>query len=103
MPAGEWIQAFRGRQRLIRKFRDRAAVSPRLARPLKDLQILDHRQRILLRRFSSRGIIKRIPLDDTWYLDEKMLLQYRMNRVKWAFILLFLLLGLIFLVLPRLK
>jgi hypothetical protein len=74
-----------------------------MARPLKVLHLDSPDLRSILRLLIHKGIICRLPLEGNYYLDEKKLLQHRMNRVKWGFILLFLILGIIFLILPKLK
>ncbi len=91
------------KREIIKNFRYHAAYSFEMAKSLDELNIDYNTFRFDLIKLSQNGIINKIPLEKTYYLDEKKLLQYRMNRVKWGILILFLILSLIFIILPKLN
>lgn len=86
------------RRRLIRYFQKTAALNPSLARsPRPETPA----SRVALRYLSRRGILHKITGENSYYLDERKLMEYRMGRVKWAMIFLFLFVGMLFLLIFR--
>ena len=88
---------------IIKKFRAQSAGSIELARSLNKLDIDYNTNRVLINKLLRKGILKKFPSEDMYYLDERQLMQVNMNRVKWGIILLFALLGFIFLLLAKLS
>ena len=82
----------RRRREIIARFRQFAACSLELARPLSELEL---RESMHLRRLMRRQVV--LQDEKRYYLDEQALMQQRMNTVKWGMILLFLLLGMVIL------
>ena len=82
---------------IIRQFRNSAAISLELAKNLKDLGIEFNP---LVAKLIRKGIIKNDG-GDSYYLDEKSLMVDRMNKAKWGMVILFLILGFIFLYLIK--
>ena len=74
------------RKNLIRIFREAGACGVDFARSLPELGIEPSR---ILRRLIDRGIIAHGG-GRTYFLDERRLLSWRMNTVKWGMILLLL-------------
>ena len=92
---------FKKRKSIIGKFRAQAAGSVELARSLNDLKIDYKTNYTEINKLSRKGILKKFPSDNLYYLDERQLLQVNMNLVKWGIIFLFLILGFIFLILSK--
>ena len=83
----------RAENRLIDRFREKGAVSIDLALDPGEIGDLN---RSAFNRLCSKGVFERGG-GNTWFLSERGLMKTRMDRVKWAMILLFASLAIIFL------
>lgn len=84
-------------QKIIRKFREKGACSVELAKSLVELQV-DNSQ-VAERLIKNRVIVS--GGGDTYFLDERELMKFRLNRVKWGMSVLFLILIIIFIYLMK--
>ena len=82
------FQSWKARKKILTKFRDSGAYTAELARSLKDL---DLRSSPYLNQFIRHKVIVNNG-SDGYYLDERALMQYRMNRTKWGMVILMLIL-----------
>ena len=78
---------------LINKFRKSGACSIDLAKPLEDIGDIN---KSMLYKLIRKGVIERGERNK-YFLNESGLMKYRMDRVKWGMIALFILLGVIIL------
>lgn len=75
-------------RKIITEFRQSGALSVDLAKSLQDLGLRDS---AVLKKLMRYGVIAHAGAK-TYFLDERELMKYRMNRVKWGMIILFLIL-----------
>jgi hypothetical protein len=73
---------------IVGKFRQSGALSVDLAKSVQDLGLSET---MVLRKLMRHGVIVHAGAK-TYFLDERELMKYRMNRVKWGMIVLFLIL-----------
>jgi len=73
---------------IITEFRQSGAVSVDLSKSIQDIGLNDS---AVLRKLMRHGVIVHAGAK-TYFLDERELMKYRMNRVKWGMIILFLIL-----------
>jgi len=78
---------------LVNKFRESGACSVNLARPLEDIGDIN---KLMFYKLIRKGVIERGERGK-YFLNEYGLMKYRMDRVKWGMISLFILLGIIML------
>ncbi|MDY0298184.1 MAG: hypothetical protein RB296_12795 [Acidobacteriota bacterium] len=86
----------RRRREIIAVFRDSAACTVEMARPLEELGLRDSPA---LRKLMRQQVVHRE--QQRYYLDDRGLIRRRMNNVKWGMIALFFILGLVILYLNR--
>ena len=84
-------------KKIIRKFREKGACSVDFAKSLVELQV--DNSLIVKRLIKSRVIVS--GGGDTYFLDERGLMKFRLNRVKWGMSILFLILIIIFMYLMK--
>lgn len=93
------LQRLKAEKQVVDRFRREGACSVDLAKPLKELELQlspAFYKLLRLRVIVHAG-------SNTYFLDEKQLMQVRLNRVKWAMIVLFLVLILLMWWVPRMK
>lgn len=78
---------------LIKKFRESGACSIDLAKPLDDIGDIN---KSMFYKLIRKGVIENGDRSK-YFLNESELMKYRMDRVKWGMIALFILLGVIIL------
>lgn len=78
---------------LINKFRESGACSIDLAKPLDDIGDIN---KSMFYKLIRKGVIEKGERSK-YFLNESGLMKYRMDRVKWGMIALFILLGVIIL------
>ncbi len=78
---------------LIKKFRESDACSIDLAKPIDDIGDIS---KSMFYKLIRKGVIERGERSK-YFLNESGLMKYRMERVKWGMIALFVLLGVIIL------
>jgi len=87
-----WLQRITGKiQRdklIISKFRVKGALSIELAKELKEIGEIN---RSSFKRLCRKGVIESAG-GNTYFLSDHGLMKYRMDRVKWAMITLFIIL-----------
>ncbi|MCK4944308.1 MAG: hypothetical protein KAS65_12070 [Candidatus Aminicenantes bacterium] len=79
---------FSKQRHIIGKFRQTGAFSVDLSKSLRDL---DLGESVVFKKLVRHGVIVHAG-SRTYFLDERQLMKYRMNRVKWGMIILFLIL-----------
>ncbi|MEN8222063.1 MAG: hypothetical protein ABFR36_02285 [Acidobacteriota bacterium] len=87
-----WFQRITGKIRreklIISQFREQGALSIELAKELNEIGEIN---RSAFNRLYRKGVIEEGG-GNTYFLSDNGLMKYRMDRVKWAMILLFILL-----------
>jgi hypothetical protein len=91
------LKSIRLEREIIRRFRESAACSVDLARSPRDIGVENSP---VLRKLQRHGIIRSGGYD-IYFLDERQYLTVRLNRSKWAMMLLFLLIGVVLILLLR--
>jgi len=84
-------------EKIIRKFREKGACSVELAKSLTDLQVDSSK---VAKRLIKNRVIKSGG-GNTYFLDERELMKFRLNRVKWGMSILFLILIIILIYLMK--
>ena len=78
---------------IIRKFREKGAFSVDFAKPLEELEIDKEGLRPvhmkIINKLIKNGVLTNAG-NKTYFLDERALMRYRMNKTKWGVIILFL-------------
>ena len=91
----ELFSAFYYRREIIKRFRQVGATSVHFAKTVMEIEKFagswNPMPKSALNHFIRKGVIVHQG-HDMFYLDEQKLMQYRMNRVKWAMVILLLLL-----------
>ena len=90
------INRLKKNQTLLLKFRNNCACSIETAKSFKELDIKRHDYKSYLNLLMGKGIIRRYLSEDRYYLDEKRLMLYKMNRTKWGMVALFCILAIVF-------
>jgi len=84
-------------EKIIRKLREKGACSVELAKSLADLQVDSSK---VAKRLIKNRVIKSGG-GNTYFLDERELMKFRLNRVKWGMSILFLILIIILIYLTK--
>lgn len=82
------FQNFVLQREIVGRFRQFGAFSVDLSKSLRDMGLSDS---VVFRKLVRYGVIVYAG-SQTYFLDERELMKYRMNRVKWGMIILFLIL-----------
>lgn len=81
-------------KQIISLFREKGALSVELA---KDIKNIGEVNRSVFNKLYSKGVLERGG-GETFFLNEQGLMKHRMDRIKWAMILMFTILAIIILV-----
>ena len=92
-------QRLKGEKQVVERFRQYGACSVEMAKPLHELEI--HASQALY-KLQRLGVIVHAG-SNTYFLDDKQLMQVRLNRVKWVMIGLFIIILLLLWWVPRMK
>ncbi|MCK4888616.1 MAG: hypothetical protein KAS97_01715 [Candidatus Aminicenantes bacterium] len=85
---------FNKEKKIISLFREKGALSVELA---KDLRNIGDVNRSVFNKLYGKGVLARGG-GETFFLNEQALMKYRMDRVKWAMILMFTILAILILI-----
>ena len=94
---GSILKNIKLHREIIRKFRESAACTVDFARSFKDIGV---HESPVLSKLLRNGVIRSGGLN-IYFLDERQYLTYRLNRTKWALMLLFLIIAIVLLILYR--
>ena len=84
---------FNKEKKIISLFREKGALSVELA---KDIKNIGEVNRSVFNKLYGKGVLDSGG-GDTFFLNEQGLMKYRMDRVKWAMILMFTILAILIL------
>jgi hypothetical protein len=90
------FKRLRAERQVVDRFRQAGACSVDLAKPLAELESP------VFYKLLRQGVIVHAG-SKKYFLDEKQLMQHRLNRVKWAMIVLFLVILLLLWWVPRMR
>jgi len=81
------------RKSILEKFRNQSAFNMDLAIKLDNFDRTDFP---IINALKRKNIIVKVGFEDLYYLDEKKLLENRLNKTKWAMILLIILIAILY-------
>ncbi len=85
---------FNKEKKIISLFREKGALSVELAKDIRDIGEVN---RSVFNKLYSKGVLERGG-GETFFLNEQGFMKHRMDRIKWAMILMFTILAILILI-----